>query len=327
MRWAHRPAGSNWGEFGPDDQIGRMNLINNATRLAAMAEVRTGQTFCLSLPLDFPGESVLSENRAPPVIEGAARPDGRSSFNLGLDELIPGSTDVTNDERVTLHSQYSTQWDALRHFGQRFDADGDGIAEQVFYNGFRASDGEVQEGGLDIAQLAIAGVQGRGVLVDLVPFYGRERIRVGLEGLNRAMAEAHVEVRPGDFLCIRTGFAERLLEMGKHPDPAILDEGPTLNGRDPALHSWIAESGIVAICADNPAVERLSRPQAGQPSTWLPLHELCLFRLGIHLGELWWFDELAAWLREHDRSSFLLTAPPLRLPGAAGSPVTPIATV
>ena len=35
----------------------------------------------------------------------------------------------------------------------------------------------------------------------------------------------------------------------------------------------------------------------------------------------------ARWLREHRRSRFLLTAPPLRLPGAVGSPATPIATV
>jgi len=37
--------------------------------------------------------------------------------------------------------------------------------------------------------------------------------------------------------------------------------------------------------------------------------------------------ELAAWLRKNKRSRFLLTAPPLRMPGAAGSPVTPVATV
>lgn len=44
-------------------------------------------------------------------------------------------------------------------------------------------------------------------------------------------------------------------------------------------------------------------------------------------GELWYLHELAGWLREHGRSRFLLTAPPLRLPGIVGSPVTPIATV
>jgi hypothetical protein len=45
------------------------------------------------------------------------------------------------------------------------------------------------------------------------------------------------------------------------------------------------------------------------------------------LGELWYFTELAAWLRTNGRTRFLLTAPPLRLPGAVGSPATPVATV
>jgi len=58
-----------------------------------------------------------------------------------------------------------------------------------------------------------------------------------------------------------------------------------------------------------------------------PLHCLCLFDLGVHLGELWWLSELAAHLRAAGRSRLLLTAPPLRLPRATGSPVTPIATV
>ncbi len=44
-------------------------------------------------------------------------------------------------------------------------------------------------------------------------------------------------------------------------------------------------------------------------------------------GEMWYLHELAAWLREHGRSRFLLTAPPLRMPGVVGSPLTPIATV
>ena len=60
---------------------------------------------------------------------------------------------------------------------------------------------------------------------------------------------------------------------------------------------------------------------------WLPLHEHCLFKNGIHLGEMFYFTELARWLRAHRRSRFLFTAPPLRLPGAVGSPATPIATV
>jgi len=45
------------------------------------------------------------------------------------------------------------------------------------------------------------------------------------------------------------------------------------------------------------------------------------------LGEIWYLTELAQHLRARGRSRFLLTAPPLRLPGAVGSPVTPIATI
>ncbi len=57
------------------------------------------------------------------------------------------------------------------------------------------------------------------------------------------------------------------------------------------------------------------------------MHEHCLFKLGVNLGEIWYLGPLAGWLRAHNRYRFLLTAPPLRLPGAVGSPTTPIATV
>jgi hypothetical protein len=53
----------------------------------------------------------------------------------------------------------------------------------------------------------------------------------------------------------------------------------------------------------------------------------CLFKTGVNLGEIWRLSELADWLRASNRSRFLLTAPPLRLPGAVGSPATPVATV
>ena len=55
QRWVHAPPGSHWGEFGPDDQRGRMNLVTPAKVLEGIAEVQEGLTFCLSLPLDVPG--------------------------------------------------------------------------------------------------------------------------------------------------------------------------------------------------------------------------------------------------------------------------------
>ena len=49
-RWKRRPEGSTWGDFGPDDQLGRLNLITPAKVLQGIAEVKEGRSFCLSLP-------------------------------------------------------------------------------------------------------------------------------------------------------------------------------------------------------------------------------------------------------------------------------------
>jgi hypothetical protein len=74
-------------------------------------------------------------------------------------------------------------------------------------------------------------------------------------------------------------------------------------------------------------VERAPSPSGEGRRAMLPLHELCLFKLGVHLGEIWHLTPLANHLRATGRTRFLLTAPPLRLPGAVGSPATPIGTV
>jgi len=87
--------------------------------------------------------------------------------------------------------------------------------------------------------------------------------------------------------------------------------------------------GVAALIADNYAVELLPAraPAADGVYAAMPLHQHCLFKLGVPLGELWWLHDLARHLRVAGRSRCLLTAPPLRLPGAVGSPVTPVATV
>ena len=65
-RWLKRPQGSNWGQFGDDDQVGMMNLVGPEQVLKGVQEVKTGRTFSLSLPLDYPGGSVLHPRRKPP---------------------------------------------------------------------------------------------------------------------------------------------------------------------------------------------------------------------------------------------------------------------
>jgi len=351
QRWKHRPPGSNWGEFGPDDQRGRMNTVTKEKVLQGVAEVKEGISFCLSLPLDYPGGSALNPRRTPPrqfaTLRDGKQNAGRQNFCFPLSEDNPELTDVVCDDLVLLTLQYSTQWDSLAHIGGRFDADGDGKAEIVFYNGFRAGESvkpapenaaasepwAKYEGAraeaLGIENLAEQGAQGRGVMIDLHAHFGRERRAVGYDELMRVLEADKVAVERGDMVCLYTGFADVILELNKNPDPKLLHSTCTgLDGRDDKLLEWISDSGLACLIADNYAVEiiptSLFKPA---PHAMMPLHEHCIFKNGIHLGELWYLTRLANWLREHKRNRFLLTAPPLRLPGAVGSPAVAVATV
>jgi kynurenine formamidase len=118
------------------------------------------------------------------------------------------------------------------------------------------------------------------------------------------------------------------MAMNRQPDEEKLAQsGAMLKGSDERLLDWIESSGISALIADNQAVEGFEMGGEIGEGGLLPLHERCLFKLGVHLGEYFWLKELAEYLDSVGRHAFLLTAPPLRLPGAAGSPATPVATV
>lgn len=343
-RWKYRPDGSTWGDWGDDDQLGRLNLITPKKVLEGIAEVKEGISFCLSLPLDFPGGNVLNPRRLPPVLSPTGDENGWR-FNFLTNSLNPRFQDVASDDRVILTLQYSTQWDTLCHIGGLFDADGDGVPEPLYYNGFKPGSDVVgpqpDAAGdgcghlsfahkLGVENMAAKPIQGRAVMVDLEKHYGRAHKFVDFDDFKRVLEADKVAVEPGDLLLLHTGFSDEIVKMNKQVDPTRAHAMCcVLEGRDKRLLEWITESQISALIADNYGVEGVPAnpgpPDADHPS--LPLHNHCLFKLGLNLGELWWLKDLALWLRERKRSRFLLTAPPLRLPGAVGSPANPIATV
>jgi kynurenine formamidase len=349
-RWKHRPPGSTWGDWGDDDELGRINLLTPEKVLQGVREVEAGISFCLSLPLDFPGGNALNQRRYPPRLAPTEDMEGNADtfYNVHMSEMKewgdPRYIDVWADDNVTLSLQYSTQWDSLAHVGAEFDVDGDGTERPVYYNGYRAgtdlagpsADARGDGSGhacfahhLGLEHMAFHGVQGRGVLIDLVHHLGHEWRAVDRATLEEIMAADNVVVEPGDMLLFHTGFATEILAMDRNPDPRkIFTMCTYLDARDPSLLDWIAESQISALVADNYAVEGLlGKDRDPSRHSFLPIHHLCLFKLGVPLGEMWYLHELAAWLREHNRSRFFLTAPPLRLPGAVGCPLTPVATV
>src|SRR4051812_40775894 len=269
-RWKRRPAGSTWGDWGPDDQLGRLNLLTPDKVLKGVAEVREGKTFCLSLPLDYPGKTVVNPRRNPPKLMPTER-NGMPNMTYPLGRDDPKLLDVICDDQVLLTLQYSTQWDSLAHVGQLFDADGDGKPEIVFYNGYRAGKeisgpSDPDDAGaignvpaksttavkaLGVENMAVHCVQGRGVMIDLHAHVGRKGTAVGYEQLMRIMDNDKVVVEKGDMVCLHTGFAQMILEMNKQPDQQKLEHScAALDGRDRKLLQWITDSGLVSLIAD-----------------------------------------------------------------------------
>ncbi len=315
-RWKHRPPGSTWGDWGDDDELGRVNLLTPEKVLEGVREVEAGVSFCLSLPLDYPGGTALNQRRHPPVVAPTEDMEGNPAtfYNVHMSEMDawgdPRYVDVWADDVVTLSLQYSTQWDSLAHVGAEFDADGDGIEEAVYYNGYRAGVDLVGpqpdaagDGGdhrafahhLGLEHMAFHGVQGRGVLVDLAHHLGHDWRGVDRATLEEIMAADRVVIEPGDMLLLHTGFATEILAMNREPDPVKIHTMCTyLDARDESLLEWIAESQISALVADNYAVEGLlGKDRDPERHSFLPIHHLCLFKLGVPLGEMWYLHELA----------------------------------
>lgn len=334
-RWVQRPPGSNWGDFGDDDRLGRLNYLTEATTLNAAKEIQTGKRFSLSLPLDIPVTNATNQRRLPPALKPVIR-EGKVLFNQPVEAFDPGNTGVVSDDAVLLYNQHSTQWDAFGHMGALFDANGDGVDEPIQYNGFSVLGehgtpryGELGAWELDVVPMAQHGVQGRGVMINLRKHYGFERHAVSYDDLMRILESDGVSVEKGDIVCLYTGYADKLIELGEDVHQELpTTHCPAFDGKDTKLLNWITDSELAILVCDNRAVEYEHGPvPEGSRAPGLPLHELCLFKLGIHLGEMWYLTELAQWLEANGRYRFFLTAPPLYMPGAVGSPACPVATV
>ena len=139
-RWQTSAGRIELGRLRADDQRGRLNLLTPEKVRQGLAEAREGIVFCLSLPLDLSGRQRAQPAPLPATAHGRRGAEAQRNYNYALSQDDPRWSDVVCDDAVLLWTQYSTQWDALCHVGAEFDADGDGIAEQVYYNGFRAGD-------------------------------------------------------------------------------------------------------------------------------------------------------------------------------------------
>jgi hypothetical protein len=173
-------------------------------------------------------------------------------------------------------------------------------------------------------------LQGRGVLIDLCHQLGRALRLVGYDDVMRILGADRIEVEQDDLACFYPGFGDIMVSSFGPLESADAHPagGAPLDCRDQRLPQRIDAIGLAALISNNIGVEALpARPIDTEAAASFPLDQLCLFKIRIALGELRYLSELAAWMRPRSRHYFLLTALALRLPGAVGSPVTPVGTV
>jgi kynurenine formamidase len=300
----------NWGRWGPDDRLGTVNFIDEAKRRQAAGLVRRGVSISLSQSFDTDGPQKGWRRRTNPVHTMTDTGTDAAAGKQGFPHGIGGADDV-----IAMPLQCSTQWDGLGHI---FDH---GMA----WNGRPAGDVVTSEGDLvtGIEHLA-SSIVSRGVLLDVGRVVGED----GELPDGFAITEEHVQatiaaqgstsqVGRGDIVLVRTGRLTRARREGWH-DYA--------GGASPGLSFWTAgwlhSTEIAAIATDTWGFE--VRPNEF-PNAFQPLHQVAIPNIGLLIGEMWDLDALAEDCSGDGVYEFLLAAGPLKVTGAVGAPLNPLA--
>lgn len=124
-----------------------------------------------------------------------------------------------------------------------------------------------------------------------------------------------VEVLHGDVVIFRTGWWDRFYTTGVGTD---LGTGISYH-----IAEWLHEKEVAAIAAGNHAVEGFHYRDS--EASFLPVHLIAQRDMGLHMGELLELEELSRDCAADGVYEFQFVAPPLRVVGAVGSPINPLA--
>jgi kynurenine formamidase len=293
----------NWGRWGPDDQAGALNLIDDEVRRGAAAAVRHGRA--VSCALDMP--VVPAPDNPHPALHMMVR-GGDDCVMHGFD--LEYTADFIG---IAFHGMATSHIDALCHV----------LRDGRMYNGFPASDVKSTGAKRNHVMCAKDGIVSRGVLLDMPRLLGVPWLELGHvidpEDLEAAEARQNVKVRRGDILLVSTGRDARRV---RHPGWSPMDGQPGLH---PECLPWLRERDVAVLGGDYGSdVFPLPTPIEG----WLmPIHQTALVAMGVHLLDNLHLAALMAACAELRQWDFQLTIAPLRIPEGTGSPVNPIAVL
>ncbi len=286
----------NWNRWSND--LGTLNLVTPAVVMRGISSARFGDVVPCSRKIartDSVKPRILFEQKMDPIVEMK----GASS----------GAVQITA-EQLTFrpHNLVNTHIDGFSH-----------VAYKGFlFNGRPFSDVCTVEDGAKAQDVTSAlGVVTRGLLLDVARRRGVEHLQPGELVLPEDLVDFVDSVESGDAVLIRTGAT---LTGGRHSDE---DERGIWTGIHTDCIELLAKRDIALIGAD--ATE--AKPSAMSEHCQYPFHVMCMVFYGIHIVHSMDLELLASKCAEQNRNDFLLMVSSLNVPGATGSPVTPVAVL
>jgi kynurenine formamidase len=295
---------NNWGRWGPEDEIGTLNLIDEAARKRGIGAVRRGKAFTLGLPLSE------AEGIQAGFIKGRVNP---TRSMIQVNEPLSADPDwvCASEDVVTLALQCATHWDALAHVSY----------DGHIYNGYPASSVDADGAGRGGIH-RLGAVVGRGVLLDVARALSVDVLSPGYaitpEDLSAALELTGLAMAPGDIVLVRTGQMVHL----KPPTRDLVAYTWPTPGLTIETAEWFFARDVAAVATDTLPFEVFP---CQYDDLYLPVHLLHLVEMGMTQGQNWVLDELAADCAADGQYDFFLDATPLPFTRGLGSPLNPMA--
>ncbi|MBM4183586.1 MAG: cyclase family protein [Gemmatimonadetes bacterium] len=286
---------SNRGRWGPNDELGTLNLITPEKRVQAARLVTEGVSVSLS-------HDYLKERA-----EDATSPWGHDILGS------PSAGFLSDRYTIAYHGFAHSHMDALCH----------NSSGGLMYNGIARTTVDSVANGDGCVRLGITnakqGVVTRGILMDIARLKGVEYLEPGTQitvaDLEAWERQAGVRVGQGDVLLVRSGRWARRAEEGAWAT------GRLAAGLHASVAPWLRERGVAMLGSDytNDALP------SGVDGVAMPIHLLTLVTMGMWLFDNLDLEAVAAEAADQNRWEFLLVAAPLAVPGGTGAPLNPVA--
>lgn len=296
-----QPGDSPWGS---EDQIGRLNLITEASQAAILSRLSGGKSYDLAVEYFIGMPSWQAAGDPHYRIWMTHTPHGTvidDPLNLGK----PMNQHVSySGAAVSMYTHMGTHIDALSHFG----------LDGKIWNHWNARE-QVGDRGWQVAGAeTIPPLIARGVLIDVAALKQAPMLppgyRIGPADIQQSLRRQKIQLARGDVVLLRTG------RMQQFEDADSFMANPPGLGLDGAR--YLAEQGAMIIGADNLSLEAFP---SELPSDYVPVHTYLLAEQGIPIMEMVYLEQLS----QDEVYEFAFIAGSLKLRGADAAPLRPIA--